>query len=101
MVQMKLFCKAERETQTQRSNMDNQRGRGGGTHGETGTDTRTLLRTKQMKRAECVGPRALLSAPWQPRREGNPQKRGCMCVCTADSPCCTAETNTTLATTLQ
>ena len=69
-----------RKGDTEIKHMDNQRGRGGGTHGETGTDTRTLLRTKQMKRAECAGPRALLSALWRPRREGNPKKRGCVCM---------------------
>ena len=42
-------------------------------------------------RTDCMAQGTLLSALWWPKWEGNP-KRGGICIYTADSPCCMAET---------
>ena len=47
-------------------------------------------------RTYCIAQGTLLNALWGPKWEGNPKKRGDICIGIADSLCFTAETNTTL-----
>ena len=74
--------------------MDTKGERGGRMNWEIGTDIYTLLILcikQKLMRTYCVAQGTLLHALWWPKWEGV-QKRGDVCIHTADSLCCTVET---------
>ena len=96
-----ILCKAEIETQTQRTNVDTKgEQRGVGMIWEIEIDIYTLCIVTMYKidiQLEAVVQHTeLYSVLCSDINRKEIKKGGCTCICVADSLCCTAETNTTL-----